>query len=381
MKAMKYVTERERKLPVYATCDVLVAGGGVAGVSAALAAARQGANVMLIEANCALGGLGTLGLITVYEPLCDGYGNQVIFGIAEELLRLSIQHGYESRYPDAWLDGEDIEKRKKQRFSVQYNAQFFALDMERLLIANGVTILYRTKVYNTLVKDGRITEVLIDNKAGRSAIRANAFVDATGDADLCHFSGEATELFLKNRMVAWYYYAYNGGYKYYPQGPQGDEKRYNGLDDETEMILKNHNLIYTNVLKKKAEDPSVMPVTIPTIPEVRMTRRLSGVCEPNLEQAEKGFADAIGRMGDWHQPKGVYQIPYSSLYGRNIQNLVTAGRCISQKDDMWDLCRVIPVCSLTGEAAGAAAARVAATNKSFRDVPVSEIRKIIGYRD
>lgn len=90
-----YITEPEREIPVIGEYDVAVCGGGVAGVAAALAAARHGAKVLLIEKQFALGGLATLGLVTVYLPLCDGLGKQVSFGIAEELLRVSIGHGWE----------------------------------------------------------------------------------------------------------------------------------------------------------------------------------------------------------------------------------------------------------------------------------------------
>ena len=66
--------------------DVAVCGGGFAGISAALAAAREGKKVILFEKQYMLGGLGTAGLVTIYLPLCDGFGRQVTFGIAEELL-------------------------------------------------------------------------------------------------------------------------------------------------------------------------------------------------------------------------------------------------------------------------------------------------------
>ena len=93
---MKEIIERDRKLPVTASCDVLVAGGGIAGIAAAMAAARGGKKVMLLEREYALGGMATLGLVTIYLPLCDGEGNQVIYGIGEELLKLSIEHGAEA---------------------------------------------------------------------------------------------------------------------------------------------------------------------------------------------------------------------------------------------------------------------------------------------
>ena len=74
--------------------DVAVCGGGIAGIAAALAAAREGKKVVLIEKQFMLGGLATAGLITIYLPLCDGKGRQVSFGLAEELLRLSITYGF-----------------------------------------------------------------------------------------------------------------------------------------------------------------------------------------------------------------------------------------------------------------------------------------------
>ena len=100
-------------------CDVLVCGGGFAGISAALAAAREGKRVVLLEKQYMLGGLGTSGLVTIYLPLCDGVGHQVSFGIAEELLKLSISMGAEDMYPDNWLDSEDGSKRTEK--DLRYN--------------------------------------------------------------------------------------------------------------------------------------------------------------------------------------------------------------------------------------------------------------------
>ena len=73
--------------------DVIVVGGGIAGISAAVAAGRLGSRVLLIEKGILLGGLATVGLISWYEPLCDGEGTQLIGGIGEELIRLSTSVG------------------------------------------------------------------------------------------------------------------------------------------------------------------------------------------------------------------------------------------------------------------------------------------------
>ena len=88
-----------KEIPILDSCDVLVCGGGSGGISAALAAARLGKRVILLEKQYILGGLGTAGLVTIYLPLCDGVGHQVSFGLAEELLRLSISMGAEDEIP------------------------------------------------------------------------------------------------------------------------------------------------------------------------------------------------------------------------------------------------------------------------------------------
>lgn len=83
--------------------EVIVVGGGIAGVAAAVAAARSGADVLLLEKGALLGGLATNGLISWYEPLCDGHGEQLMTGLAEELLRLSIRYG-DDTLPRIWKD-------------------------------------------------------------------------------------------------------------------------------------------------------------------------------------------------------------------------------------------------------------------------------------
>ncbi len=85
------IKEPARQLPISGSYDIAVIGGGIAGVSAAIAAARQGASVCLIEKENALGGLATLGNIVVYLPLCDGLGHKVSGGVSEELLKLSVR--------------------------------------------------------------------------------------------------------------------------------------------------------------------------------------------------------------------------------------------------------------------------------------------------
>ena len=98
--------------------DVIVVGGGIAGVAASVSAARSGASVLLIEKQVNLGGLATCGLISWYEPLCDGRGNQMIYGIAEELIKLSAKYGFDN-LPEKW-GGSGRNTPKNQRFSTLF---------------------------------------------------------------------------------------------------------------------------------------------------------------------------------------------------------------------------------------------------------------------
>ncbi|MDD3766960.1 MAG: FAD-dependent oxidoreductase [Eubacteriales bacterium] len=386
---MNKVIEKQRETKVLQSCDVLVAGGGIAGISAALAAARENANVLLIEKQCVLGGLATLGLITIYLPLCDGAGRQVSFGISEELLRLSIKHGAEDRYPKAWLEGGTQEERTKERFEVQYNPIFFALEVEQLLLRTGVKILYDTSICETVEENGSISHVIVENKSGRYAIGVKSVVDCTGDADICKFSGAKTQLFAqKNILANWYYYIENGKvalemlgaadipeeYKEEGKGPKPlVDKRFTGIDgvEKSEMIMLGHSEMLKRILKKRNNNPSHTPVNMPTIAQLRMTRRINGVYTLSDKEKHKRFSDSIGMISDWRKPGPVYEIPFSTLYGKEVKNLITAGRCISVNDSMWDISRVIPACAVTGQAAGIAASMT----DDFSNCDISSLQK------
>lgn len=357
-------------------CDVLVCGGGFGGISAALAAARKGKKVVLLEKLYMLGGLGTAGLVTIYLPLCDGMGKQVSFGIAEELFRLSISMGAEGRYPANWLDGSDPGQRtdKDPRFQVQYNPQLFAILAEQLLLKEGVEILYGTYAVAAHKQGDKIDAVMIENKSGRQAIAVGSVVDATGDCDIAKFADAPTAQFQQgNILAAWYYYAGADGYHLkmigasdIPDDQKGADykdknlapKRFAGLDGDelSEMMQFSHKATMEHFEKLREKDPAVFPTTIATTPQIRMTRRIDG--EYTLHDTEKHtyFEDSIGMVSDWRKRGPVYEVPFRTLYSAKIKNLITAGRCTSVTDSMWDIMRVIPCCTVTGQAAGTAAA-------------------------
>lgn len=374
--------------PVKYNCDVLVAGGGVAGIAAALAAARQGAKVLLLEKQFMLGGLATAGLVTIYLPLCDGQGHQISFGIAEELFHLSIKYGYESKYPSAWLVGGTEEEKIKNRYEVRYNAQLFAIAAEQLLLREGVTILYGTTACGVVMEKDKISAVIIENKSGRMAVKVRSVVDTTGDADICVMSGEETALFGPgNILAAWHYYETGKGYDLsmmgfaeVPEEERTEEtrplvtRRFQGIDGQelSEMVQISHQKILDEVIRKQEENPKYMPVTIATVPQVRMTRRIVGCYTMGTADEHKEVSDSVGMFSNWKKRGPVYQLPFRALYGAKVKNLITAGRCLSADDAMWDVTRVIPVCAVSGEAAGVAAAM--SDDFSTLDVSVLQMR-------
>ena len=369
---MKNITEKI-ETPIKYSADVVVCGGGFAGIAAALAARREGAEVMLLERGFMLGGLATAGLVTIYLPLCDGKGNQVSFGIAEELFRLSIEHGAEDRYPKAWLEGGSLEERRDgQRFIVQFNAQLFAISAEKLLVREGVKILYGAAACATHKTDDRIDAVIIEGKAERAAIEVKGcVVDATGDADICALSGAKTATFSHgNTLAAWYYYFSDGKFGLNQLGfsdiiPKSDtpigNRRYKGIETEeiSEMVVDSHKAIEKDVLERRANgETDIVPTTIATIPQVRMTRRLVGKYEMRDTDDHAYFEDSVGMASNWRVRGPIYEIPLRSLFGSEVKNLLSVGRCMSSDDTLWEISRVIPVCAVTGEAAGVAAAMV-----------------------
>lgn len=393
---MNYIVEESKQIPVTYTPDVTVAGGGVAGIAAALAAARNGAKVLLLEKQCMLGGLATAGLVTVYLPLCDGLGRQMSYGICEELLRLSIRLGAQNEEPTAWLEHKSKEEKLKRRYEVQFNPHYFAILAEQLLLKEGVQILYDTKVCGVQCEDlpaktdetadgkmpaktdeagsgsgQRLSALIIENKSGRQAVCSKTYVDATGDADLYWYAGAPTRLFGKGNLLAGWYYYYDGEkVKLRAHGecenfavegadtPKLSQRRFSGVDGQelSEQVILSHESSLNDMMKLREQMPGMEPVTIASMPQLRMTRCPIGEYELKEAENDVDFPDSVGMIADWRKKGMVYEIPYRALYSKSLRNVISAGRCICVDDGMWDISRVIPPCAVTGEAAGTAAA-------------------------
>lgn len=172
-----FVTERSRDVPVAGTFDVIVCGGGPSGLIAATAAARNGARTLLIERYGFIGGMSTIALVT---PISEFRINskQHIGGIPFELLRSAAELGGADITPDSG--------------NYPVNDEILKLAAQRLVLDSGVSLLYHSWLSDCIIEDGRLTHVIVQNKAGRVAYAATTFIDCTGDADLVRAAGYET---------------------------------------------------------------------------------------------------------------------------------------------------------------------------------------------
>ena len=170
---------RARNIPLDDSWDVIVVGGGPAGCAAGAAAAREGARTLLIEATGCLGGMGTAGLVPAWCPFTDG--EKIIYGgIAERVFtecKEAMPHVRGQIHGWLPLDPERLKRI-----------------YDDLVIGAGAEVLFNTSLCAVDTDDaGNVTSIVVANKAGLSAYRARAYVDGTGDGDLCAWAGAEYE--------------------------------------------------------------------------------------------------------------------------------------------------------------------------------------------
>jgi hypothetical protein len=172
-----------RHIPVEDSYDVVVAGGGPAGAAAAVCAARLGAKTLLIEATGCLGGMGTSGLVTAFDPMANGKEN-LVGGFMLEVVEELFERGFLGLYvtPEFW--------RKRYMTWTPFNAEGYKLVLDEKMTAAGVEVRFFTRVIDADVRaeERTVNGLVLNNVEGYSFIAAKAFIDCTGDAvfaDLC----------------------------------------------------------------------------------------------------------------------------------------------------------------------------------------------------
>jgi hypothetical protein len=368
--------------------DVLIVGGGCAGVAAALETARSGLKTALVEKTIIWGGLATSGLVPIYMPLCDGKGRQVTFGISEELLKASIKYG-PGRIPSGWSEGPSPidelasdelypQSRMNRRYQTSFAPFAFVLGMDELLVKSGADLWLDSLACTPILKGNAVIGVEVENKSGRIAIKARQIIDASGEADIAFRAGapcrdlgsfpgmlyysvslKGAEKALEKRdagkMVKWEGVGANEHSKGY-NGPSG---KFSGVDGKqvSQYIMESRELSRKQVAEKQAKEgdlgrEKVFPVSLPTMHQIRMSRCIEGVESVLTDNQNKRMGTSIGMVADCRKTDAVWEIPYGSLVPQRIENLLAVGRCMDAEGYAWQVTRLIQGSALTGQIAG-----------------------------
>lgn len=374
--------------------DVIVVGGGVAGAAAALEAARSDKKVLLIEKTTQLGGLATIGLVNLFVPMCNGRGVQIIKGMADEFLRLSIKYGYDN-FPEEWKNGEPGFGNTLQRLRCKFSPAIFSLALCEILRDNNVDILYDTVVTKASVENGTIHHITIFNKSGFSDLSAKMFVDASGDSDLLSFASVPTV--TGGNYHTYYAFGTNierckkvvetndifhlignkagGKANLYGKGHPEGMKLWDGTNgqDVSDYLVQNQLELLNRIKEedRKSRDLTLLPI----MPQFRTTRHIDGDYTLKEADAYKHFEDSVCAICDFDRRDFLYEVPYRTMIRSGFSNVIAVGRCAAGEGYAWDVLRVIPPAILTGQAAGAAASQAIDTKKSITDIDVSMLQK------
>ena len=390
---MENTYEFSKKLTVKKSYDVIVAGGGVAGVAAAVSAAKHGASVLLLEKSNILGGLATLGLVNLFVPMCNGRGKQIIFGLAEKWLRQSALYGYDT-IPDAWKDGEPKEPTSA-RYVQSYSPYIFALQLTEEVRNAGVDLLFDCIASYPVMEGGHCAGVITDSKSGLELYACKALVDTTGDADLLRRSGMPT--IAGENFYTWcgksitldgckkavetgnIRYAFGGvcggGINLYGDNQPDDVPKWSGLtvDEVSEYLIMNQTVMLEKLKKDNRLSREV--AMLPLMPNFRTTCRIAGDYSLSVADCYRHFDDSVCAINDFDHRDHLFEVPLRALTRHGFDNMITAGRSASGKGYGWDVLRVIPPAILTGQAAGEAAVLAMEEKKAVHDVTISTLQK------
>ncbi|HUT34880.1 MAG TPA: FAD-dependent oxidoreductase [Planctomycetota bacterium] len=420
---MKLLTERERQTPVVAEVDVLVAGGGPAGIGAALSAARAGARTMLVERYGSLGGMWTTGLL---NPLFD-HANKG--GIVRELVR-----ALQAR--NAWRDDP-----LHPGFLTTFDPEAMKFLLDELAGQAGVELLLHTWVADTLLDGPNIQGVLVENKSGRAAILAKVVVDCTGDGDVAARAGAAFEkgrpedglmqpLTLMFRLSNCHFLQKNSGHLYGLMQQAAKEQgtqvppfcrpwiiNLPGSGDAVVQLVHVYEVDATDARQLSAacvaarREARQVAELFRHIPELRDARLVATAEQIGVRETRRVLGEYVVTLDDMvagrRHPDGIclasfnvdihplrpadrdharrpaikpYHIPYRSLVPRRLERLLVAGRCISGTHEAHASYRVTGDCVAMGEAAGLAAAWCATAGLTPRAIDGAKLRQALKTR-
>ena len=349
---MPFITEPAKKTPVYGEYDVVIAGGGPAGIGAALASARTGAKTLIIEQMGCLGGISTAGLHPQMQVIQYEAGNPssipAEIGIKAEKRNIGLR-GY--RYGKGCF---------------QYENEGLKRLYDDLVTEAGCHILFQTHVVDTLVEQGKVTGVIIENKSGRSAVLVQPCtlmfrVDGVNVADVEN-PEYRDKIRLKDGMVkidksVWEYAIEQGEMDRFQTKVMGFWVTH---ARPTQISVNFTNL--TGINPTNADDLTKVLIDI-------HNPKGTGLYDPKHENLNN--QDLMRKL----PPGEHYDIPYGCLVPVKLDNLLVAGRCISVTHEALGSTRVMMQCMSLGEAAGTAAALSLRDKVLPRNLDVQKLRK------
>lgn len=419
-------------LPVAGECDVLVVGGGAAGVTAAVAAARRGARTVLLERNPFLGGRATASMVLVLDDFTDN--EQItVRGLATEYVeRMKALGGAVEppervwTGPDKGLDHPERElwaswgfqylvhrPPKPLTYAVSFDPETFKRVSEQMLLDAGVKFSLFTDIVDVVKSGQGITEIVARRRQGLARFRAKYVIDASGDGDVfaaagCAFTHGKFMVTLVHRyggvdLDQWYAFAndnpaqaealdrevrhiYGGSWERWwlrttlPGVVWVNAPHLNGYDaiaseDLTAATLEARERIWKAYAFIKKNLPGFRDChLIDTCPEIgmRQSRLLQGqyVVTPDDVFRSRTFEDSIGMGRNYH-------MPYRCMVPVEVSNLLVAGRHFSCEPAAQKTAREIPPCMVMGQAAGTAAALALQQGVSVQEVDVAALQSLL----
>ena len=434
-----FVHETAHNIPIYGEYEVVVLGGGPAGLAAAATAAKHGRRTLLVERYGFLGGMGTAAGVTNFCGLhanVHGAVRQVVHGFTDELLAQLDQLG--------GLNAAHLifGKTKAQA----YDTPAFKCAADDLMHTSGVDLLFHALGCGVVMDDeGQIAALLVETKSGRRAVKAAIYIDGSGDGDLAAWSGAPFEIgtgegdLLYPTMMfrvngvdpaaageAWTTIprlmdlAAQAGRARFPrkgaivrpmqhamewrinvtQITRPDGRAIDGTDADQlsmgEIEGRRQVLAFFDFLKREVPGfASSYIVEIPPQIGIRETRRIYGHYRLTADDILScaSFDDTIGVNGwpieahvagdvVWKWPnipesRGFNHLPYRMLLPTGVRNLLVAGRCASMTHEAQSAARVSGSCFVMGEAAGTAAHLALSNRTSVAMIDIVELQRLL----
>ena len=436
MSVTKSITEPSRQVPVMGEYDVVVLGGGPAGIAAAAAAARAGRSTLLVERYGFLGGMGTAAGVTNFCGLhanVHGEVRQVVHGIADDLLgRIRGLGGLNE--PHALFQGKI--------WAQAYDNAAYKIAADELVLSSGAALLFHAFAAGVLMRSSKEIDVLImETRSGRRAVRGRVYIDCSGDGDLSAWAGAPYEkgdgaggmlypstMFRINGVDA----AKAGpAWDIIPKAMEDARLRGRKFPRKGAIVRPQKNPVEwrANVTQLANPDGTAVDGTdaaqiswgevegrrqvlevfrflqeaapgfenayiLEIAPQlgIRETRRVRGEYQLSEDDVLScaSFGDTIGVNGwpiEAHVPgdvifrwpkipqsRGYNHLPFRMLLPLEVDNLLVAGRCASMTHGGQSAARVSGACFAMGQAAGAAADLALRSEKNCREVDVDELQ-------